>query len=310
MSYPNFFDSKNSLKLFGYRDNFNFLDSLYIKKNLPKVLLLTGDKGIGKSTLINHFLFTVYDKENYDKNNFTIIKKSNFYNQFINNTFPNIIYINGEDFKSIKIDEIRELKKKIQQSAILNKDRFIIFDDVELFNHNSLNALLKIIEEPSNNFFILIDNKSKKLIDTIKSRSIEIKIILNENNRVEITNRLIDQFDINVLLSPISSKLSPGNFIKFNYICNEYKLNVLDELIENLSILLNLYKKNKDILFIRIAFFITDYYFKNLRDKQNFNQEKIFEIKKFIFASLNNFLLYNINQNTIINVINEKLKYD
>ena len=310
MSYPNFFDSKNFLKLFGYRDNFNFLDSLYIKKNLPKVLLLTGDKGIGKSTLINHFLFTVYDKENYDKNNFTIIKKSNFYNQFINNTFPNIIYINGEDFKSIKIDEIRELKKKIQQSAILNKDRFIIFDDVELFNHNSLNALLKIIEEPSNNFFILIDNKSKKLIDTIKSRSIEIKIILNENNRVEITNRLIDQFDINVLLSPISSKLSPGNFIKFNYICNEYKLNVLDELIENLSILLNLYKKNKDILFIRIAFFITDYYFKNLRDKQNFNQEKIFEIKKFIFASLNNFLLYNINQNTIINVINEKLKYD
>lgn len=310
MSYPNFFDSKNSLKLFGYRDNFNLLDSLYIKKNLPKVLLLTGDKGIGKATLINHFLFTVYDKENYDKNNFTIIKKSNFYNQFINNTFPNIIYINGEDFKSIKIDEIRELKKKIQQSAILNKDRFIIFDDVELFNHNSLNALLKIIEEPSNNFFILIDNKSKKLIDTIKSRSIEIKIILNENNRVEITNRLIDQFDLNVLLSPISSKLSPGNFIKFNYICNEYKLNVLDELIKNLSILLNLYKKNKDILFIRIAFFITDYYFKNLCDKQNFNQEKIFEIKKFIFASLNNFLLYNINQNTIINVINEKLKYD
>ena len=36
----------------------------------------------------------------------------------------------------------------------MNKPRFIIFDDVELFNNNSLNALLKIIEEPSkNNFF-------------------------------------------------------------------------------------------------------------------------------------------------------------
>ena len=37
---------------------------------------------------------------------------------------------------------------------------------------------LKIIEEPNkNNYFILINNKSKNLIDTIKSRCIEIKII-------------------------------------------------------------------------------------------------------------------------------------
>ena len=41
-------------------------------------------------------------------------------------------------------------------------DRFIIFDDVELFNHNSLNALLKLIEEPTKkNYFLLINNKSR-----------------------------------------------------------------------------------------------------------------------------------------------------
>ena len=39
---------------------------------------------------------------------------------------------------------------------MINKDRFIVLDDIELFNQNSLNALLKIIEEPSNsNFFLL-----------------------------------------------------------------------------------------------------------------------------------------------------------
>ena len=38
--------------------------------------------------------------------------------------------------------------------------------------------LLKIIEEPSKkNYFILINNKSKPILDTIKSRSLEIKII-------------------------------------------------------------------------------------------------------------------------------------
>ena len=39
--------------------------------------------------------------------------------------------------------------------------------------------LLKLIEEPSeNNYFILINNGRKKLIETIKSRAIETKIFL------------------------------------------------------------------------------------------------------------------------------------
>ena len=79
----------------------------------------------------------------------------------------------------------RNLKSNILKSSFINKDRFIILDDVELFNINSLNALLKIIEEPTNkNYFFLINNKTKPLLDTIKSRSIEIKIILNEKKRI------------------------------------------------------------------------------------------------------------------------------
>ena len=310
MNYPNFFDAKNSLNLFGYKKNHDFLLTLYKNKKLPKVLLISGDKGIGKSTLVNHFLFSIYDEKNYDHINLKINETSNFYNQFKTDIFSNIIYVKGSDFKSIKVDDIRDLKNKIYQSTILNKDRFIILDDVELFNTNSLNALLKIIEEPSNNFFILIDNKSKKLLDTIKSRSIEIKIILNEKSRIEITNSLINQYNLEITLDPILSKLSPGNFIKYDYICMENNLDILDEFTKNLSLLLNLYKKNKDILYIKIAYFITDFYFKNLSDKKILSQGKILEIKNYIFKNLNNFLIYNLNQNTIINAINDKFKYE
>ena len=310
MNYPNFFDAKNSLNLFGYKKNHDFLLTLYKNKKLPKVLLISGDKGIGKSTLVNHFLFSIYDEKNYDHINLKINETSNFYNQFKTDIFSNIIYVKGSDFKSIKVDDIRDLKNKIYQSTILNKDRFIILDDVELFNTNSLNALLKIIEEPSNNFFILIDNKSKKLLDTIKSRSIEIKIILNEKSRIEITNSLINQYNLEITLDPILSKLSPGNFIKYDYICMENNLDILDEFTKNLSLLLNLYKKNKDILYIKIAYFITDFYFKNLSDKKILSQGKILEIKNYIFKNLNNLLIYNLNQNTIINAINEKFRYE
>ena len=154
MNYPIYFDTKNSLSLFNLKENFEFISELYSKKNLPNVLMFTGNKGSGKSTLINHFLYSIFDTDNYDKKTFSISKNSTILKQFQNNIFSNIIYINGADYKSVKIEDVRNLKKQILQSTIANKDRFIIFDDIELFNQNSLNALLKIIEEPSQkNYF-------------------------------------------------------------------------------------------------------------------------------------------------------------
>ena len=116
MNYPKFFDSKNSLNLLGLEEEFNFLISLYIKKKLPKVLMLTGAKGIGKSTLINHFLFSIFDEKNYDKKNNLLSKSSDFYLNYKDNIFSNIIYINGSEFKTVKIDYIRILKTKLFKS--------------------------------------------------------------------------------------------------------------------------------------------------------------------------------------------------
>ena len=83
-----------------------------------------------------------------------------------------------------------------------------------------MNALLKLIEEPSRrNYFILINNKSKKLIETISSRCLDIKIIFNERKRLDIIELLINKFNINnLVINPKSSQLTPGYFIKFNYI--------------------------------------------------------------------------------------------
>ena len=308
MNIPKFFDPKNSIKLFGLQKDFDFIFFLYLKNKLPKVLMFSGIKGTGKSTLINHFLFSIFDKKNYDKNTLSLIEVSNIYNQFKNNIFSNIIYIEGSNFKSVNIENIRNLKTKILQSTINYKSRFIIFNDIELFNPNTLNALLKIIEEPSNNnFFFLINNKSKPLLDTVKSRALEIKIILAENQRLEIIKNLVNLNNLELIIDPKESNLSPGNFLKFNFICKEYNIVPQNDFIQNISLLLNLYKKNKDILFMNLAFFITDYYFRDTRIKKILNNDKIYEIKNFIFDNLNKFLLYNINQNALINSLNNKL---
>ncbi len=311
MNYPSFFNAKNSLKLFNQKENFRFISDLYFKQNLPKVLMFTGNKGSGKSTLINHFLFSIFDANKYDKKTFSISKNSSFLKQFQNHIFPNIIYINGADYKSVKIEDIRNLKKLILKSSISSLDRFIIFDDIESFNQNSLNALLKIIEEPSQkNYFFLINNKVKPLIDTIKSRSLEIKIILHEKERLEIINQLVSYNKLDLILDPKTSQLSPGDFVKFNYICKEYDIIPTNNFVKNLSFLLNMYKKKKDILIINLLFYLTDEYLKLIKNKNLLNYDQIFETRNFILDNLNNFMLYNINQNSLINTVNDKLNHE
>ena len=192
----------------------------------------------------------------------------------------------------------------------MSKDRFVIFDDIELFNLNSLNALLKIIEEPSKNtYFILINNKGRPILETIRSRAIEIKIILNEKQRIDIIKSLTTFFEIELFLDPLSSKISPGNFLKFNHICKEYNISPTDDFYENISKLLNLYKKNKDVIFINLITYIVDYYFSHLKSN-DLKKNRIYEIKNYILKNLNKFMLYNINQNSLLNAINSKLEYE
>ena len=192
---------KNSLVLFGLESKLDFLIELYKSKKLPKVLMVSGKKGVGKFTLINHFLTYVYDKDNYDLINKSINNETQFYKQNLNNIFSNIIYLSGNNFKNVKIEDIRELKSTILKTTISNKERFIILDDIELFNTNSLNALLKIVEEPSlNNYFILINSKTKPLIETIYSRSLEIKVLLKNETRINIIESLIKKNNLEVII--------------------------------------------------------------------------------------------------------------
>tara|TARA_B100000575_G_C23106436_1_gene638638 strand:- start:623 stop:1558 length:936 start_codon:yes stop_codon:yes gene_type:complete len=311
MNFPLFFEAKNSYKLFGLDKDFNFLVNLYKSNKLPKISLFSGSKGVGKSTLINHFLFSIFDTENYDLTNKSLSVTSNFFTQFKNNIFSNIIYIKGSNYKSVKVDDIRNLKKEVLHSSILNKDRFIILDDVELFNKNSLNALLKIIEEPNKrNYFILINNQTSPLLETIKSRSLEFKIILNENDRLSIIKELIDLFKIEIYLKPDQIRLSPGNYLKFNYILQEYQISLSQDFKKNLSQLLSLYKKNKNMIFVDIAYFIADHYINKLHDNKVLNNDKFFELKNYIFDNFNNFLLYNVSQNSLIKALENKLNYE
>lgn len=303
-----FYNSKYSLKLYELNEDLDFFVKLYKKEKFPKVLMLSGKKGIGKSTIINHFLNFVYDEKNYNLTKTTISENSSFNKQYIANSFSNIIYLSGDNYQKIKIDDIRSLKSQLLKTTLLNKKRFIILDDVELFNINSLNALLKIIEEPTiNNFFILINNKTKNLIETIYSRSLEYKINLKNEKRIKIITALIKENDLDSLIDYRTLNISPGNFLSFNDIMRINEINLEGNYLNNIEKIINIYKKNKDIKLINLVLLLTDFYFFNLKLKNTQNIDKIIENKTFVINNINKFIIYNINQHALINALNNKL---
>ena len=306
---PNYFDPHKSSKLFGLKKNLIFSRSLYLKKSLPRVLMLSGHKGIGKFTLVNHLINFIFNKTNYNDKINEFDLNSNISNHISNNLFPNVILLSGINFENSKVDDIRSLKQKVFQTNISGSERFIILDDIELFNINSLNALLKLVEEPTkNNHFILINNQSKKLIDTIKSRSLEIKIVLNKDSRSKIVSSLIETYKIKLVLNLEKSALSPGNFLKFNYILDQNDISLKDEFLDNLKLLLNIYKKNKEFNYIKLILYMTDYFFEQ-KMKTSISINKLIEQKRFVSENINNFYLYNLNQNALLNKISDKIIY-
>ena len=58
-------------------------------------------------------MYFYFDKENYDVKDLILSNQSTFYKQFVSNIFPNIFYFNGSNFKNVKIEDIRNLKKSL-----------------------------------------------------------------------------------------------------------------------------------------------------------------------------------------------------
>ena len=89
----------------------------------------------------------------------------------------------------------RSNKLVVKKSNFNDLPRFVMIDNAELLNKNSVNALLKIIEEPNVNVcFILIQNSNYKMLDTLRSRCYLFKVRISYKDTIKIVNNFFDRF--------------------------------------------------------------------------------------------------------------------
>ena len=194
--------SKNQLKLYGLEDNLNELIKLYDDKKLPNKILLSGQKGIGKCTLAYHLINYILSKDEefpYDLNSSSINRENRSYKLIQNGSNMNFALIDIlTDKKNIDISQIRDLILILNQSSFNTKSRIVLIDNIEFLNINSVNALLKILEEPNDNIYFILINNNKEVLETIKSRCLNFKVSLSHETSLKISNKLVEKniFDI------------------------------------------------------------------------------------------------------------------
>ncbi|WP_339045771.1 AAA family ATPase [Candidatus Mesenet endosymbiont of Agriotes lineatus] len=117
--------------------------------------LICGQKGIGKATLAQSFASFVLTKSiSYDHPDFLIIEDP-----------------------LITVERIRYLKNFLYLSPKYSDYKVVLIDSIEAVNNNARNAMLKILEEPTqNSIIIIISHKPYHVPATIKSRCFQLKL--------------------------------------------------------------------------------------------------------------------------------------
>ena len=301
----NIFNPMNSLQLFGLKEYFINFVNLYKNKKLPKIILLSGDKGIGKFTLSFHlvnYILSLNTKFPYNYEKLMINIDSPFYKKILLNIQENFNYIGNNYSKKIGIEDIRSIKKKFNNTPLNNLPRFTILDDVELLNINTANALLKFIENPSTfDFFILINNKKSKIIETLKSRSLETKIFLDHKKQEEVFNNLVKVLNIKSHFSHNFKRYTtPGMLIKFSEYLKKLKIEQDTPFYDMAVILLDSYRKSKDDLCLDCIKFLLDIQFSKILKRDNIKVMEAIDTKNDILNLLNQCRNFNLSNSSVL----------
>ncbi len=290
-------------KLYEYNDLFNLLIRLQNDSRLPNKFIISGKKGIGKSTFAYHFvnyLFSKDEENKYDLSNFEINNNNRSYNLVKEKTHPNFFLIDiGENKKIIDISQIRNMLEFSNKSSFNNKYKIILIDNIEHLNINSANALLKVLEEPNEKLiFILIHNSAKKILSTIKSRCIVFNKNIKSDDNIKIFKRISNKsFNQDFNKELINPYMSVGDLCIITKFSEENNLNLYDINPKDfLDIILDARNK-KNVKDLNLIIRFMQIYFYN-RLLKNFSY-KLFDQQSYFYQKLNNASKYNLDLDNI-----------
>ena len=296
----------NQTKLYGLDKYFNQFKDLYKSNKLPNKILLSGPKGTGKSTLAYHlinYVFSLHEENPYKTKDFMISDENQSFRLIQQNVNPNFTLLDvTPEKKNIDIKQVRQLITNMTKTSLNTKPRFVLIDNIEFLNLNSINALLKILEEPSKNTYFILINNCVKILSTLKSRCLEFKITLSNLESLNVAKKLIDtNIDEQINKDLINYYFTPGkiyNLIKFS---NEFDIDIKNLGLKDLIYLIidqRYYKKDSSIRYL--IFELIEFYLR-------YNLNSKFSTYNYFIRKIENLNKFNLDQESFFLELKSKM---
>jgi DNA polymerase-3 subunit delta' len=159
---------------------------------LPHALMINGVKGSGKYELANwliNVLLCQSPESQTSSESTTACGHCKTCRLYKSNTYPDNLYVEA-DKTTIGVDSIRKVGHFFEKTAQLGLVKTVLISAAETMTIAAANALLKTLEEPTaNSFIILLSSSRDTLLPTIISRCRLIEI------RPPVGDALLDQLD-------------------------------------------------------------------------------------------------------------------
>ena len=314
--------SRSNYSIKGHKENISFLMNSFLKNTLHHAYIFSGDKGIGKATFAYAFsrkLLANDKTENFD------VFNNNKVNKLIEaNSHPDLLVIEPDENEKnpfISVEQIRKCSQFFSQTASMNKWRICILDSIDFMDISSTNTILKILEEPpSNCLFLIISHNIGMVLDTIKSRCLELRFqnlsdeIMIDKIKLLKPNILKNELD-NLIINANGSfgrleNLLHSDTLKISSVINdifekgEFSESIYDfsDFILQDSIGINKYDVFTEILNFKLSSYIKEKAIYN----PNFatNNNKIFSVRDSILDLISQQRVYKLNKKqTILSII-------
>ncbi len=147
---------------------------------LHHALIFSGPEGVGKETLA--WQLVRYALHNQKQDGLKIPEESRVFRQIASGSHPNVFVIEpvydekkGRFKSEITLDALDGMTDFLRLAPPDDGARFILVYSAETLNHNTQNAILKMLEEPpQKTFFILLTAQAGALLPTIRSRCLMV----------------------------------------------------------------------------------------------------------------------------------------
>jgi DNA polymerase-3 subunit delta' len=201
---------KISNKFIGFDKEFSFFKDLFNNKIFPKAIMIKGIQGIGKYTFCLNMVSSLTKQT--ERNVEESLTKNN-----------NILLLKKDDDKhSYTVEDVKKILNFCKLKSFSDEPRFIILKNCNFLNISSVNALLKLIEEPVENiYFIFTSDLMSKNLETLESRFFIKKIFLNKKYYQQIIDNFITHNGFENFNLSLDIQDTPGVHIrKFIYKAN------------------------------------------------------------------------------------------